>query len=63
MAVSGKLPSEWNERVLSITEDTPIDVVKLVRGKRRQNTVVADADDRENWTREQWLEEWKRLND
>lgn len=63
MAVLGQLPEGYNERVLAITGDTPIDVVAIPRPstkRKRASQVDATVEDRESWTAEQWLEEYRK---
>ena len=61
MAVLGKLPEDYNERVLAITGDTPASVRPKWKRKPRPSTeaVVPSEQDIESWSEEE-LRAWIR---
>ena len=53
MAVLGKLPENYNDRVLAITGDTPAVLEKKFKRKPRAQSVNG-TDARAHWTLEDW---------
>lgn len=62
MAVAGDLPGDWNDKILAITGDTPVDVVPKWKAKSKRvrgSTVSCPTEsDMEAWSAEEWRRWW-----